>query len=53
MVYGVGRVTGSPQTLDDGHGSRAVTVTVSDFIRGETKASTVQYVPNIVLNLKP
>ncbi|KAJ7933345.1 hypothetical protein B0H13DRAFT_1700890, partial [Mycena leptocephala] len=44
MVYGVGRVTGSPQTLDDGHGSRAVTVTVSDFIRGETKASTVQLI---------
>ncbi|KAJ7866542.1 hypothetical protein B0H13DRAFT_2281408 [Mycena leptocephala] len=39
MVYGVGRVTGSPQTVDDGHGSRAVTVTVSDFVCGETKAS--------------
>ncbi|KAJ7893656.1 hypothetical protein B0H14DRAFT_2559640 [Mycena olivaceomarginata] len=44
MVYGLGRVSGSPQTLDDGHGSRAVTVAVSDFVRGETKASTVQCV---------
>ncbi|KAJ7888255.1 hypothetical protein B0H13DRAFT_2533582 [Mycena leptocephala] len=44
MVYGVGRVTGSPQTLDDGHGSRAVTVAVSDFVDGETKASTVQLI---------
>ncbi|KAJ6534920.1 hypothetical protein B0H19DRAFT_1080328 [Mycena capillaripes] len=33
-----------PQTLDDGHGSRAVTVAVLDFVRGETKASTVQCV---------
>ncbi|KAJ7793941.1 hypothetical protein B0H13DRAFT_2393520 [Mycena leptocephala] len=38
------RVTGSPQTLDDGHGSRAVTVAVSDFVHGETKASTVQLI---------
>jgi hypothetical protein len=45
MVYGVGRVTGSPQTLDDGHRSRAVTVAVSDFACGETNASTVQDVP--------
>ncbi|KAJ7768571.1 hypothetical protein B0H14DRAFT_3509642 [Mycena olivaceomarginata] len=44
MVYGLGHVSGSPQTLDDGHGSRAVTVAVSDFVRGETKASTVQCV---------
>ncbi|KAJ7885585.1 hypothetical protein B0H13DRAFT_2535658 [Mycena leptocephala] len=41
MVYGVGRVTDSPQTLDDGHGSRAVTVAVSDFACGETNASTI------------
>ncbi|KAJ7796493.1 hypothetical protein B0H13DRAFT_1934573 [Mycena leptocephala] len=33
-----------PQTLDDGHGSRAVTIAVSDFVCGETKASTVQLI---------
>ncbi|KAJ7881616.1 hypothetical protein B0H13DRAFT_2540432 [Mycena leptocephala] len=37
-------VTGSPKTLDDGHGSRTVTVAVSDFVRGETRASTVQLI---------
>jgi hypothetical protein len=45
MAYGVGRVSGSPQTLNDGHASRLITVALSDFVRGETKASTVQYVP--------
>jgi hypothetical protein len=44
MVYGLGRVTGSPQTLDDGHSSRVVTVAVSDYVRDETRASTLQYV---------
>ncbi|KAJ7848796.1 hypothetical protein B0H13DRAFT_1571758, partial [Mycena leptocephala] len=33
MVFGVGRVTGSPQTLDDGHGSRVINVAVSDYVR--------------------
>ncbi|KAJ7808537.1 hypothetical protein B0H14DRAFT_3761737 [Mycena olivaceomarginata] len=41
MVYGLGRVTDSPQTLD-GHSSRVVTVTVSDYVRDETRASTLQ-----------
>ncbi|KAJ7820840.1 hypothetical protein B0H14DRAFT_2173236, partial [Mycena olivaceomarginata] len=44
MAYGVGRVSGSPQTLNDGHASRLITVALSDFVRGETKASTVQCV---------
>ncbi|KAJ7891432.1 hypothetical protein B0H13DRAFT_2665833 [Mycena leptocephala] len=43
-VVMVSRVTGSPQTLDEGHGSRAVTGAVSDFVCGETKASTVQLI---------
>ncbi|KAF8143484.1 hypothetical protein K438DRAFT_1875824 [Mycena galopus ATCC 62051] len=42
MAYGVGRVSGSPQVLDDGHASRVITVGVSDYVRGDTKASTVQ-----------
>ncbi|KAJ6465151.1 hypothetical protein C8R47DRAFT_1025765 [Mycena vitilis] len=41
MAFGVGRVTRSPQTLDDGHQSRVVTVNLSDYVRGETKASTI------------
>ncbi|KAJ7615738.1 hypothetical protein DFH06DRAFT_1343509 [Mycena polygramma] len=44
MAFGVGRVTRSPQTLDDGHQSRVVTVNVSDYVRGETKASTIHCV---------
>ncbi|KAJ6550270.1 hypothetical protein B0H19DRAFT_1074133 [Mycena capillaripes] len=44
MVFGVGRVTGSPQTLDDGHGSRVISLTVADFVRGETKSSTLQVI---------
>jgi hypothetical protein len=51
MVYDLGRVSGSPQTLHDGHGSRAVTVAVSDFVCGETKDSMVQYIDHTVLNI--
>ncbi|KAJ7301082.1 hypothetical protein DFH08DRAFT_671426, partial [Mycena albidolilacea] len=44
MVYGLGRVTGSAQTLDDGHSSRVVTVAVPDYVRDETRVSTLQCV---------
>ncbi|KAJ7788526.1 hypothetical protein B0H14DRAFT_3892412 [Mycena olivaceomarginata] len=44
MVFGVGRVTGSPQILDDGHSSRLITLSLTDFVRGETKGSTIQCV---------
>ncbi|KAF8214475.1 hypothetical protein K438DRAFT_1562513, partial [Mycena galopus ATCC 62051] len=44
IVFGLGRVSGSPKALDDGHSSRVVNVTVSDYVRDETRASTVQYV---------
>jgi hypothetical protein len=42
MVYALGRVTGTPLTLDDGHSSRVVTVGVSDYVRDEIRASTLQ-----------
>ncbi|KAJ7689854.1 hypothetical protein B0H17DRAFT_1134783 [Mycena rosella] len=42
FTYGVGRISGGPQILDDGHSSRVVTVAVSDFVRGETRTSTIQ-----------
>ncbi|KAJ7362702.1 hypothetical protein DFH08DRAFT_1025080 [Mycena albidolilacea] len=35
MVFGVGRITGSPQTLDDGHSSRVVTLAIADYVRCE------------------
>ncbi|KAJ7303476.1 hypothetical protein DFH08DRAFT_622113, partial [Mycena albidolilacea] len=44
MVFGVGRVTGSPQTLDDDHSSRVVTLAVADYVCAETKTSTIQCV---------
>jgi hypothetical protein len=44
LAYGVGRMNRGPQTLNDGHASRLITVALSDFVRGEMKASTVQYV---------
>ncbi|KAJ6585934.1 hypothetical protein B0H19DRAFT_1060114 [Mycena capillaripes] len=44
MVFGVRRITGSPQILDDGHSSRAVTLAVTDYVRAETKLSTIQCV---------
>ncbi|KAJ7860718.1 hypothetical protein B0H14DRAFT_2506271 [Mycena olivaceomarginata] len=37
MVFSVGRVTGSPQILNDGHSSRLITLSLADFVRGETK----------------
>ncbi|KAJ7710940.1 hypothetical protein B0H17DRAFT_1124021 [Mycena rosella] len=42
FTYGVGRISGGSQILDDGHSSRVVTVAVSDFVRGETRTSTIQ-----------
>jgi hypothetical protein len=47
MVFGVGRITGSPQILDDGHSSRLITLSLADFVRGETKGSTIQYAFNV------
>ncbi|KAJ7307823.1 hypothetical protein DFH08DRAFT_824134 [Mycena albidolilacea] len=52
IVYGVGRMSGSPQTLNDGHTSRLITVTLSDFIHNDTKASTVQYMPDVSLTYR-
>ncbi|KAJ7885319.1 hypothetical protein B0H14DRAFT_3737275, partial [Mycena olivaceomarginata] len=49
--FGVGRVTGSPQILDDGHSSRLITLSLTDFVRGETKGSTIQYAFNMCFDL--
>ncbi|KAJ7154849.1 hypothetical protein C8R43DRAFT_885007, partial [Mycena crocata] len=32
-AYGLGRVNGGPQILDDGHSSRVINVAVSDYVR--------------------
>ncbi|KAF8186181.1 hypothetical protein K438DRAFT_1973545 [Mycena galopus ATCC 62051] len=44
MVFGLGRVSGSAQALDDGHSSRVVNVALSHYVRDETRGSTVQCV---------
>jgi hypothetical protein len=53
MPYGVGRVSGGPQILDGDHSSRVVTVGVVDYVRGDTKASAVQYVPAAHSKINP
>ncbi|KAJ7095528.1 hypothetical protein C8R44DRAFT_749085 [Mycena epipterygia] len=50
LAYGVGRVSGNHQILDDGHSSRIITVGVSDYVRGDTKASTINCIFDLSTN---
>ncbi|KAF7371752.1 hypothetical protein MVEN_00031700 [Mycena venus] len=44
FVFAVGHVIAHPETLDDGFSSRAFSLSVSDYVRNATQASTIQAV---------